>query len=224
MPFLLPNQQHQRTKGTHTHTSLTALCPEVPGWAGTRKVKPIWILLKQETASGIGISWATICNSVSRSRQITMPAPHHSVFYRPDALPAAQPTASKHWRQQCINAEKNIFHAAWLCKYVRKENEVALQWAEMRMVRWMFGIKLIDRFPSKELRERLGIDDIALVLQQNRLRWYGHVLWKEDDDWVKKCVEYEVKGPRPRGRRRCIARGESWGSSWDPQSNPTKNY
>ena len=28
------------------------------------------------------------------SRQITTPAPHHSVFYRPDALPAAQPTAS----------------------------------------------------------------------------------------------------------------------------------
>ena len=27
-----------------------------------------------------------------------MPVPHHSVFYGPDALPAAQPTASKHWR------------------------------------------------------------------------------------------------------------------------------
>jgi len=24
------------------------------------------------------------------------PAPHHPVFYRPDALPATQPTASKH--------------------------------------------------------------------------------------------------------------------------------
>jgi len=59
---------------------------------------------------------------------------------------------------------------------VRKENMVALQRAEMRMVRWMCGIKLIDRFPSKELRERLGIDDIALVLQQNRLHWYGYVL------------------------------------------------
>jgi len=53
---------------------------------------------------------------------------------------------------------------------VRKENVVALQRAEMRMVRWMRGIKLKDRFPSKELRERLDIDDIALVLQQNRLR------------------------------------------------------
>jgi len=23
---------------------------------------------------------------------------------------------------------------------------------------------------------------------------------KEDDDWVKKCMEFEVEGPRPRGR------------------------
>jgi len=26
------------------------------------------------------------------------------------------------------------------------------------------------------------------------------VLRKEDDDWVKKCMEYEVEGPRPKGR------------------------
>ena len=68
------------------------------------------------------------------------------------------------------------------------------------MVRWMSGVKLKDRLPSKELRERLGIDDLALVLQQNRPRWYGHVLRKDDDDCVKKCMEYEVEGPRPRGR------------------------
>jgi len=70
----------------------------------------------------------------------------------------------------------------------------------MRIIRWMCGIKLKDRFPSKELRERLGIDDVALVLRQYKLRWYGHVLQKEDDDWVKKCMEYEVEGLRPRGR------------------------
>ena len=46
------------------------------------------------------------------------------------------------------------------------------------------------------LRERLGVDDIALILQQNRLRWYGHVLRKDDDDWMKKCMG----GSRPRGR------------------------
>jgi len=83
---------------------------------------------------------------------------------------------------------------------VRKENEVALQQAEMRMVRWMYNVKVKDRVPSKELRERVGIDDIILILQQNRLRWYGHVLRKEDNDWVKKCTEYEAEGSRPRDR------------------------
>ena len=86
----------------HTHP-FNGTFSGTTGWAGTRKVKPIWILLKQETASGSGISWA-ICKSASHSRQITMPVPHHSkVFYRPDALPAAQPTASKHWRDNSID-------------------------------------------------------------------------------------------------------------------------
>ena len=80
----------RRQNAWHTQNRLTALCPGLPGWAGTRKAKPIWILLKQETVSGSGISWA-ICKSAPCFRQITMPAPHHSVFYRPDALPAAQP-------------------------------------------------------------------------------------------------------------------------------------
>jgi len=65
---------------THTHTRLTALCPGLPGWAGARKEKPIWIFLKQETVSGSGISWAT-CKSAPRCRQITMPVPHHSSFF-----------------------------------------------------------------------------------------------------------------------------------------------
>jgi len=47
---------------------------------------------------------------------------------------------------------------------LRKENEVALQLAEMRMVRWMCGIKLQDRVPRKGLREGLGLDDVILLL------------------------------------------------------------
>jgi len=39
----------------------------LPRWAGTRKVKPIWILLKQETVSGSGISWATCKSAPSAS-------------------------------------------------------------------------------------------------------------------------------------------------------------
>ena len=100
---------HTRTRmRTHTHTHT------LPGWAGTRKVKPIWILLKQETVSGSDINWA-ICKSAPRSRQITMPAPHRSVFYRPDALPATQPTVSL-----CIKL--NIIHMYSLPRNLHMEH------------------------------------------------------------------------------------------------------
>ena len=40
----------------------------------------------------------------------------------------------------------------------------------MRMVRWMCAVKVKDpKYRDKELRQRLGIDDINLVVQQNRL-------------------------------------------------------
>jgi len=85
-----------------------------------QKGKTIWILLKQETVSGSGIS-CTICKSAPRSRQITTPAPHHSVFYRPDALPATQPTASKHcmWNFLRNNSHRYtlIHYAAVLSKH-----------------------------------------------------------------------------------------------------------
>jgi len=46
---------------------------------------------------GSGISWTTCKQSAPHSRQTNTPTPHHSgFFYRPDALPAAQPTVSKH--------------------------------------------------------------------------------------------------------------------------------
>jgi len=77
-------------KHTHTHPFNSPL-------SGTTRVsqhqkgKPVWILLKQETLSGSGISWS-IYKSAPRSRQITTPAPHNSVFtgWMPFLLPNQQ--------------------------------------------------------------------------------------------------------------------------------------
>jgi len=50
----------------------------------------------------------------------------------------------------------------------------------------------------RQLVPLLTNKDVSLIMRGS-LRWYGHVL-REDDDWVKKCMVYEVEGPRPRGR------------------------
>ena len=84
---------------THTHPSNGHL-------SGTtrvsryQKAKPIWILLKQETVSGSGISWA-ICKFARRSRQITIPVPHQSSFLQA-GCPSCRPTNS-------VKALKAIF-------------------------------------------------------------------------------------------------------------------
>ena len=57
-----------------------------------QKGKPVWILLKQETVSGSGIHCA-ICKCAPRSRQITTPAPHYSLFLQA-GCPSCRPTNS----------------------------------------------------------------------------------------------------------------------------------
>jgi len=76
-----------------TTTTITSTLHTLNGpLSGTTPVKPIWILLKQETVSGSGINWTT-CKPAPHSRQITMPAPHHSVFLQA-GFPSCRPTNS----------------------------------------------------------------------------------------------------------------------------------
>ena len=53
-----------------------------------------------EARESAAVASAGLCKTAPHSRLITIPASHHSVFYRPDALLDAQPTVWRHWRQQ----------------------------------------------------------------------------------------------------------------------------
>ena len=88
--FLVPAQLG--SPGKRAVKRVCVCCPGLPRWVGIRKVKPIWISLEQEAVSSSGISWA-ICKSAPSSRQITMPAPHHSIFLQA-GCPSCCPTNS----------------------------------------------------------------------------------------------------------------------------------
>ena len=110
-----------------THTRLTALCLGLPRWTGTTKVKPIWILLEQEIVSGSGISWAT-CKSAPRSRQITTPVPHHSVFLQagcPSCRPTNSVKALKAQQRHCLRILWRRAEVMWgtVCVQRRRERQ-----------------------------------------------------------------------------------------------------
>ena len=46
----------------------------------------------------------------------------------------------------------------------------------------------------------LGLEPVSLMIKRSRLRWFGHVERKNDNDWVKRCITWEIEGLRQRGQ------------------------
>ena len=60
--------------------------------------------------------------------------------------------------------------------------------AEMHMIRWICDISMKDNRTNEELRRLAKVESITTVIRSGRLRWYGHVMRKGDEDWVKNCM------------------------------------
>ena len=46
---------------------------------------------------------------------------------------------------------------------------------EMRMLRWMNGIKRIEKIRNEEIKARAGVANIREKIREARLRWLSHV-------------------------------------------------
>ena len=70
-------------------------------------------------------------------------------------------------------------------------------------MRAMCGAKLMERRRTEGLMELLGLKEIVVQMTKaNGVRWYGHVLRRDDGHVLRKALEFEVKGKRKRGRPR----------------------
>jgi len=81
---------------TPHHNRFTALFQGASGWAGARR-QLLDFMVQGEINRGRHTDHPAGRHSI-RTNQCP-PPPSPIFFYGPDALPAAQPTASKHWRQ-----------------------------------------------------------------------------------------------------------------------------
>ncbi|KAJ8737759.1 hypothetical protein PYW08_000354 [Mythimna loreyi] len=84
---------------------------------------------------------------------------------------------------------------------VLERHKQSLRVTEMNMLRWMSGVSRKDRIKSSRIRGSLQVRDIADILQEGRLRWYGHVLRKPADYVGNRCLAMPPPpGPGKRGR------------------------
>jgi len=61
-------------------------------------------------------------------------------------------------------------------------NELKMNHTEMSMIRWMCGVKLNEGKKSEELRELFRLEPVSLMIKKSRLRWFGQVERKDDND------------------------------------------
>ena len=72
---------------------------------------------------------------------------------------------------------------------------------ERAMVRAMCGAKLMEKKRTADLMEMLGLKETVVQMAKvNGVRWYGHVLKRDDGHVLRKALEFEMKGKRKRGR------------------------
>ena len=75
-----------------------------------------------------------------------------------------------------------------------------LQATERRMLRMICRVTLKDKVKSTVTALRVGVDDLEEHLRQKRLRWFGHIVRRDDGVEIKKVLELKMEGQRKRGR------------------------
>ena len=83
---------------------------------------------------------------------------------------------------------------------LKATDESALLRTELRMLRWMIGGANNPNKSEKLVREATNVESIVAAIQNHRLKWYGHVMRRKDECWIRKCLTMDVEGKRERGR------------------------
>ena len=93
---------------------------------------------------------------------------------------------------------------------IKKVNEKRKNAAEMKILRWMSGVTRRDRISNTQIRGTVKVVELSKKVQEARLRWYGHVLIRDEEVVERRMMDMEVQGRRGRGRPKtrwkdCIA-------------------
>ena len=96
--------------------------------------------------------------------------------------------------RSCVRSAMLYESETWC---LRETKTAILRRTERVMVRSMSGVKLVGRKKVEDLMEMLGLKEtLDRMAKANGLRWYGHVIGRDDDNILKKAIMMEVNGKR----------------------------
>ena len=83
---------------------------------------------------------------------------------------------------------------------VTKKQVEEMEVAEMKMLRFAMGVTRKDKIRNEYIRSTVKVERLGMKMREGRLRWYGHVMRKNQEYIERRMMEMELLGKRKRGR------------------------
>ena len=83
---------------------------------------------------------------------------------------------------------------------VTKKQVEEMEVVEMKMLRFVMGVTRKDKIRNEHIRSTLKVERLGMKIMEGRLRWYGHVIRRDQEYVGRKMMEMELQGKRKRGR------------------------
>ena len=82
----------------------------------------------------------------------------------------------------------------------KKQVELEMKVAEMKILRFAMAVTRKDKIRNEYIRSTVKVERLGMKMRNLRLRWYGHVMRKDQEYVGKRLTEMELPGKRKRGR------------------------
>ena len=68
------------------------------------------------------------------------------------------------------------------------------------MLRFVIGVTRKDKISNECIRSTVKVERLGIKMREGRLRWYGHVMRRDQEYVGRNMMEMELPGKRKRGR------------------------
>ena len=83
---------------------------------------------------------------------------------------------------------------------VTKKQVEEMEVAEIIMLRFAMGVTRKYKIRNKYIRSTVKVERLGIKMREGRLRWYGHVMRRDQEYVGRKMMEMKLPGKRRRGR------------------------
>ena len=83
---------------------------------------------------------------------------------------------------------------------VTKKQVEEMEVAEMKMLRFAMEVTRKDKIRNEHIRSTVKVERLGMKMRESRMRWYGHVMRRDQEYVGRKMMEMEFPGKRRRGR------------------------